>query len=338
MKTEEEKIKATEAEQRLQEMQKRYVVAGKDELGHTITEIYVKEPYYVIYEVETEDLSQSLRTNIYEDLKYIKIGDGIIGGKYEELIRKFNQIYDEVVNIKGVLYKIPNASSIKAQTAGFISLALEEGEKDSGEKRKKCEECTEKCGIQTKCAEGKLQGLFEYINGKYRYQFKERLNHLARIGLISLILITLSILTYYHCFCGIFDEIKELIFVATAGSIGGFISVSLGIQKINFFEGDESKEKDDANKEKEIGEKQKKENRKYKVGKIYFWLYGFERAFVSIFSAVIIYVALKSGLIFDIAKQINIFGFVIFGFAAGFSETFLPNVLKIVEKKGTQNK
>ncbi len=327
MKTEEEKSR--EAENKLEEIRKRYIVGGQDELGHKITRIHVKDPNYVIYEIETDDISQSLRTNIYEDLCHI---DAKTAEKYKELTTNFNQIYDEIVNIRGVLYKIPNASSIKAQTAGFISLALD---KDNKERRDRCEEINqncEECKSNVDCAEYKLIKLYEYINKRYAYQFKQKFNHLAIIGFISLALIILSVLAYYHCCCGIFDKIKDLIFVATAGSIGGFMSVSYGIKKINFFE--KSNDQEELRKKKEVksNEKVKKE----KVGFIYFLLYGLERAFISIFSAVILYIAVKSNLIFDIANQINIWGLLIFGFTAAFSETFFPNVLKVVEKKGTQ--
>lgn len=340
----ENKSKKEQAQKRLEEVQALYKIGGTDEIGRKITDIYVKTPDYVIYEIETKKLSQSLRINIYKDIKEIN------SEKYENLRNKLKKVYAEIAKIREALYKSSDASAVKAQAASFISLALDDNEYE--DKKAECEKmCKEKCMENSKrdckncpkhsdCAEYELKKLVNYIDNRYKDQFKQKFNHLAIIGFISFLLISLSFIAHYHFFCGFFDSIKDFIYIAAAGSIGGFISVSIGIKKINFFKNDEDDE-NDKNNAKHIGcffffsLFCKKNKNKNKVSRIYFFLYGLERAFVSIFSAIIIYIVLKSNIL-NIIKVDDIFGFIAFGFAAGFSERFIPNVLKSVEKKGTQ--
>ncbi|MDR0970689.1 MAG: hypothetical protein LBM67_09160 [Lentimicrobiaceae bacterium] len=344
-------------EQKLKEVQAHYVVGGIDEEGHKITDIYVKTPDYVIYEVETDKLSQSLRINIYEILEKKE------EEKYKRLRTNLRKVYDEIAKVREALYKSSDPSAVKAQAASYISLALDYDNSEYEEKKKECKNRSKKnpkrdcknCPKHSDCAEYELNKLIDYIDKRYKEQFRQKFKHLSIIGGVSFLLISLSFITHYHFFCGFFDSIKDFIYVATAGSIGGFISVSIGIKKINFFQNDDAKDEKSEDKPKNNPENEKgkepsekgiltptidpnaedKKSKNDKVSSIYFILYGLERAFVSIFSAIIIYIVLESGIL-NLIDVKNIWGFIVFGFVAGFSEIFIPNILRSVEKTGTQ--
>jgi hypothetical protein len=346
-------------EEELKKVQDRYIVGGIDELGRKITDIYVKTPDYVIYDVETDKLSQSLRINIYEILEEIK-QDG-----YKKLRENLRKVYDEIAKVREALYKSSDPSAVKAQAASYISLALDD---DSNEEKKQvCKKYSQEagrkgskrdckqCKKQFDCAEYELNKLIDYIDKRYKEQFRQKFKHLSIIGVISFLLISLSFITHYHFFCGFFDSIKDFIYVATAGSIGGFISVSIGIKKIKFFQNDDKKDEKSEDKPKNNAENEKdkessenvvstltndpnaedKKSKKDIVSPIYFILYGLERALVSIFSAIIIHIVLKSDIL-NLIDVKNIWGFIVFGFVAGFSEIFIPNILRSVEKTGSQ--
>jgi hypothetical protein len=89
------------------------------------------------------------------------------------------------------------------------------------------------------------------------------------------------------------------------GSIGGFISVFISLKKLNL----------------EIN--------------INYWsqsVYGIFRITVAILSAIVSYLLIRSELILPSINTENVFVYYIFAVVAGFSETFIPNVLKKIEK------
>lgn len=102
-------------------------------------------------------------------------------------------------------------------------------------------------------------------------------------------------------------EIIPQFYIMTYASIGGFLAVAKDIKKIHVSASD------------------------------FGWFqifYGATRILISMFSGLIIYVLIKSELIFpDLNKQENIFVICILAVVAGFSETFLPNLLKKIENE-----
>ncbi|MDR1760945.1 MAG: hypothetical protein LBR55_00700 [Bacteroidales bacterium] len=295
-------------EQKLEETQKRYVVGGQNSLGHKITDIYVKEPNYVIYEIETPILSQSIRVNIYDEVEPVL---------REKLMKTFTDVFDEFISVKGILDKASDPALIKSQAAALVALALQE--KDG----EKCVDCGKEITC-IKCAEQKLQKLHNTVERKYEEQFKYKLDLLSLMGICSIMFIVLSFLVYWGC---ISVPNHILIYVASAGSVGGFLSVSKGIQKINFFYQDDMIEdnKEKRNKKNNIGETKKNNY-------IFFIVCGFERVFVSVTSALVVYIALMSEMIFaltDIKSPV----YILFGFAAGFCQELIPSILNFVGKK-----
>ncbi len=94
--------------------------------------------------------------------------------------------------------------------------------------------------------------------------------------------------------------------IATCGSFGGFLSVSLNINKLNLdFDGSPA---------------------------IQFFT-GFSRIFISMISAIIMYYLIKSDIVLGLINYINNNNvFYALGIVSGFSETFVPNIIKSVEK------
>lgn len=264
--TEEEKKYKEEQRKRLGSL----IVGSKDPSGNFITKVLSKSDEYVIYEIKTKTLSESLRVLIDTEKENDKT-----------LIDLFNQVRVNFAKLKGLLYKVNDDTSIKTRIAHVISHAL------SG----KAEE-----------ANKQFEELIEEINKEYGQQFNHRLRYLLTILCATLLLIAFSIYNYYNNLYLEKIEITNLIFMATAGSIGSFISISRRLRKTIF-------EKD--------------------VHWILYIFYGLERVFISIFCSVIVYFAIKSNLIFGLANELDkpILAYIVFGVVAGFSETLVPNLL-----------
>jgi len=251
-----------------------YVVGEKDTLGYTIAEVHIKAKDYIVYEIETNILSKSLKVMLCPEVE----GN-------PEFRNRYNEIIDKLTIIKGLLHKVIDAALIKSQIASILSMAL------NGDPEK---------------ANKNFDALIKKINDEYRRRFKKKLCYLITTCSITALLILFSIFTYY---CNSFpNKITILIFIVTSGAIGGFVSVSGGLRK-NIFE-------------EEI--------------KTYLYvIYGFERIFISIVSAVIVYFAIKSNLIFGITEELenSTLVYIVFGVVAGFSETFVPSLLEKLERK-----
>jgi hypothetical protein len=156
-------------------------------------------------------------------------------------------------------------------------------------------------------ANTQFNDLIKEINTEYSNQFKHRLRYLITIIMITIGLISLSINIYYYKRYADMTQVRTLVYILTGGSIGGFLSVSRRLRKTVF-------EKD--------------------VNKYLYIIYGFERMFISMLGALIIYFAIESNLAFGIVNELNkpIYGLVLFAIVAGFSETLIPNLLIRLEK------
>ena len=65
------------------------------------------------------------------------------------------------------------------------------------------------------------------------------------------------------------------------------------------------------------------------VNKWLYVLYGLERVSISIFGAVIVFLAIKNNLVFGMVNEFPnpLMGFTLFSIVAGFSETLIPSLL-----------
>jgi hypothetical protein len=102
---------------------------------------------------------------------------------------------------------------------------------------------------------------------------------------------------------------RELLFIATWGAVGGFLSVATGIRKLDI-------DPDTAG-----------------------WVSGLNgiiRLEIAVFSALVLWLLIKSGLILEplfTGIKDKAFAFGAFAAAAGFSESLIPNVLRRAEEK-----
>ena len=110
--------------------------------------------------------------------------------------------------------------------------------------------------------------------------------------------------------CKILPEIIPHFFIMTYASIGGFISVAKNIKKINI---DSS------------------------AFGWYQFAYGTTRILIAMFSGLIMFVLIKSELILSVFNNTdNIYVVYLLAIVAGFSESFIPNLLTKIENKESE--
>ncbi len=254
-----------------------YIVGGTDINGYHITKIFARGDEYVIYEIETSDLVESIKVYI----------DNITELDDSGVVKRYNSIRVKFVEIKGLLYKVVDKSTIKTVIAQILAHGLIE----------KPEE-----------ANTQFDKLKSAISIEYNEQFANRLRLLFSSLMVTLIFITIAVLIYYHnCFRD-YIHIRNLIFVSTAGSIGGFFSLSYSLKKV-------------------VCDKD--------VNKYLYIVYGAERIVIAILASTIIYFAIKSNVVFATCNDMDnpLIGYILFSFLAGFSETLVPSLMTKLEKE-----
>jgi hypothetical protein len=155
-------------------------------------------------------------------------------------------------------------------------------------------------------AKERINEFCEQIRAEYSEKFDNRLRYLFTILACSILLIISSVIIYSLDLFTYKILIRNLTFSATAGVIGGYISVSYRLKKL-------------------IVDKN--------VNWYLYSLYGLERTFISIFCGVVVYFLIDCNLAFGIVNSGSnpVFGKIIFSFVAGFSETLIPNILMQLE-------
>lgn len=257
----------------------KYTKGVKDTGNNEITRIFLSSDEFVIYEIVSNNIADSIRIAIEPWTKEDK------NNKESNFIK----IRAKYVEVKGLLYKVLDEVAIKSRIAHILANAVDGNLEQS---------------------EDQLENLKLEIDSQYKNQFRNRLRYLGTVLTFVIGCIVLSVLTYN---CNWFTDMpinRHLIFTVAAGAIGGFISVSRRIRQMVF-------EKD--------------------VDWYLYVFYGFERAIISIFGAIIIYFTIKSNFTFGVVNDLDnpIFGIMVFAFIAGFSETLIPNLLIKLEKENT---
>jgi hypothetical protein len=252
-------------------------VGASDINGYHITKVFARGDEYVIYEIESKDLVESVKVNI----------DNVTETDESGIIKRYNSIRVKFVEIKGLLYKVVDKTTIKTIIAQILAHGLTE----------KPEE-----------ANTQFDNLKAEINKEYKDQFANRLRLLFSSLSVALIFIVIAVLTHYNKWFNDYTHIKYLIFVTTAGSIGGFFSLSIGLKKI-------------------ICEKD--------VNKCLYLIYGAERIVIAVLASTIIYFAIKSDVLFGTCNKMDnpLIGYILFSFLAGFSETLVPSLMTKLEKE-----
>lgn len=130
------------------------------------------------------------------------------------------------------------------------------------------------------------------------------------VSCLSIVVLNLVISFFLKKYSFI-PEIIPHFYIMTYASIGGFVSIAKDIKKIQIDASD-------------FG--------------LFQFFYGVIRILISMFSGLIIYVLIRSELILpELSKQENIFVICVLAVVAGFSETFLPNLLQKIERGDEKN-
>lgn len=244
---------------------------GKDAAGNEVSRLIIRADEYVIYEIKSAAGANSMRI----DVRTLVEEDDLMLKRWTEVARQY-------YITKRVLFKV-NDHSVRERIANIISRALSTGYSSE--------------------AVHDLKQLQKDINNTYNERIQNSLKYLGTIVSITLCFVSISLFIYANgCFLNQ-ENLRLLVFSATAGCIGGFFSVSTRLRLMTF--------------EREIPS-------------ISYILYGFERMIVSICAAIVALLAIKSGLIFQFAKD-SIYGLILVAVAAGFSETLIPNLLVKME-------
>jgi hypothetical protein len=137
-----------------------------------------------------------------------------------------------------------------------------------------------------------------------------KIDYLTCTILFILINTIISMALYYTNNYANYGVLKEYFYIATFGSYGGFLSTILKVNKLNF--------------------------KDYEYRNLLCFL-SVSRVFLSMLSSVIIYILIKSNLLIGIANNANnVYVFYIFAVVAGYSETFIPDILTKIESNSTQ--
>ena len=155
-------------------------------------------------------------------------------------------------------------------------------------------------------ASSQLEKTMTTIKQVYEENQRNKLKFILTTLTLAIGACVIAVLVYYNHLFIQYPHIRYGLFVAAAGSVSGFLSVALRL----------------TNKPLE-----------YEVPKSTYYWYSIERIMISIFAAVIVYFAIRSELLFALPERIEkpIYGYIIFAFVAGFSETLIPNLLVKLE-------
>ncbi len=161
------------------------------------------------------------------------------------------------------------------------------------------------------CFEGKPQNGLDILNQIKSLADKD-FNHQIKI---TYLLWTLALILFNTAVCLFLYYTKDQVdygpfyqyyIIATFGSFGGFLSTINKINKLDFKEED---------------------------SKVLLIFLAISRIFLSMLASIVIYVLIKSNILLGILNNVeNVYVFYIFSVAAGFSETFIPDILKRIQK------
>lgn len=274
----EDEIKAYKEEQRSH--MTNFKIGQKDLNGYLITKIFARGNDYIVYEIQTDVLSESLRVLIHtiepEDPK--------------EFEKHFEKIKSDFNEIKAILYKAKRDNSFKHIIASAVTLGIT-GDIEGSKKL--------------------LLSIKNRINAEYKLQFENKLTYLSVSFLITILLIIFSYIFFTKwslLYFKDFQSIPVFIYVITGGALGGAISLSLKLKKIEI---------------------------ETELSKFTFMFYGLERMLIAIFASIISLILIKSNIFFGVIKELDnaVWGFIAIGILAGFSETLIPDVLNKIEKE-----
>ncbi len=178
----------------------KYKVGEKDTNGNLITKIFGRGDEFVVYEIETKDLVDSLKVWIETRIEDDRVP-----------IDNFNKIRAKFSEIKGLLYKVVDKTTTKAIISQIVINAI----------RGNVEEANRQFG-----------DLVKQINLEYREQFNNRMRMLLSASIITVIIILFSTREYYEKSYVGHIHIHNLIYILAGGSMGALFSLTIGLNKI----------------------------------------------------------------------------------------------------------
>jgi hypothetical protein len=162
----------------------------------------------------------------------------------------------------------------------------------------------------TECLQGNIDNslsILGHIIELSKRDFANQIKITYLICTLSLIIINtgISLTLYYTKNIFNYGPLYQYFLIATFGSFGGFLSTIYKINKLNFQE---------------------------ESSKILLFFLSISRVFLSMLSSIVIYILIKSNILLGIFNNIeNVYVYYIFSIAAGFSETFVPDILKKIQ-------
>lgn len=250
------------------------VVGAKDASGFVIKQIFTRSDEYVIYSIDSKDISSALR--VYIDTFDEEDSKG--------LIKNFDDIREGLNHFRAVIAKAPNPDSCMHRAAHAISVAIR-GDSETANKI--------------------MNQVIAEINKEYKdrviCKFWYLLGSIVFIGVLSVV----SAVVFFARNTWFIKENIEffhILYGATFAGYGGFISISLKLNDIQFDKG---------------------------ISAWQTMASAAQRILYSLLFGVFTYVVISSELIlgFVTKSAIPLYGILAICFVAGFSEKFVPNIL-----------
>ncbi len=163
-----------------------------------VTNVLASGNVYVIYEIKTDKIENSIR---------IYIDDS-------ELERRYGNIRIKFSEVKQHLYKVVDKQSIKSIIAQILVHALLDNEED---------------------AQKKFDELIKRINEEYFEQYRNRLRLIFGAGILFSVFV--GIYGGFYFSNSDDSLLKNVVLSATCGSFGGFFSILLSVSKLRCEQG-----------------------------------------------------------------------------------------------------
>jgi hypothetical protein len=160
-----------------------------------------------------------------------------------------------------------------------------------------------------------LAEIYEDIEKTYKERVLGKMSYLSGTFLVAFTICLFSLTLYIFQPETIVRDrtiLYQLVLTCSMSTLGGIISVSKGLNSIDIDKG---------------------------LGRFPYLIYGIERNIFSIVGGIFIFFLIKSNLLFGFINDLenSMFGILIFGFVAGFSETLIPSALTTIEERANKN-
>ncbi|MDI1277624.1 hypothetical protein [Methylobacter sp.] len=181
-------------------------IGESDDVGHVITKIFSRGDEYIIYEIAGVSEAESFRVLI----------DTEIESDPQRLIDRFENIKEDLVNFRSILFKGVHDKSIKLQAANAISTALR------GDIPK---------------SKQMFEKIAERVTKEYDIIQKGRILYLSGAFALAVIFVIVAVVFYIYRgdeWVKAIPEIKYMAYASAFSGFGGILSVCTNIQKVEF--------------------------------------------------------------------------------------------------------